>query len=501
MVIGVVRNWSTEGSTNCPDGWVIADSYCFYDNYGMIAIKDFGGWASNTPAFSVNHGEEDNPITVRNYPGEHPVFDLTDSRFFIPWNSEAHVSPIAISISQKHHWVIDGFEMIGGGIYMWGGSVALGNTHDIVIQNNDIHDLTVDGGDNPGIIKIDRGDTMGAYNIFIWNNTLHGIYDWEFPNQWEGVDDMQHFGAVTTLSVASYQGYDAGWTGYIEIIDNTIYNVPQAFFFKNAALGPIEIRDNFIYDSGSLGKTQTANVHLIHNIVNNVKTGFWKVGSLSDDPRMLALYGNYAIIENNTFIGLNHLLGIGGGTYHTVKNNIFFGMNGRTSSAGWNTPAYILKNQYVPLDSPDPQYSILQNITSDHNCFVTPYADFLMVQRRPEGAPLDFYDYAGARDTFGYDVNSVIVIESSPSNIFTNPDNNDFHLIDPLICPNMGYYAEEAPIICASSYDNGNCVSCLDCNGCIETGELLNAISAWKVGNLDMASLFDNLALWKAPCP
>jgi hypothetical protein len=76
MVSGVERDYESYPATSCPEGQVLADEYCFTDTYAMIAIQDFSGWASNTPAYTVASGEEGRPITVRSFPGERPVLDV-----------------------------------------------------------------------------------------------------------------------------------------------------------------------------------------------------------------------------------------------------------------------------------------------------------------------------------------------------------------------------------------------------------------------------------------
>ena len=130
------------------------------------------------------------------------------------------------------------------GLEIVGGSVDLsGEIEDITIERCDIHDLTVHGGENPGLIRLNRGPN----DVRILNNRLHALFDRDQPGEWANVSDAQHFGAVTTLSGETYGGTDE--TGAIEIRGNTIFNVPQAFYFKNAAAGPVRIESNHLYDS------------------------------------------------------------------------------------------------------------------------------------------------------------------------------------------------------------------------------------------------------------
>jgi hypothetical protein len=438
MVSGVARDYDSYPATSCPEGQVLADEYCFTDTYAMIAIHDFSGWASNTPAYNVQSGEEGRPVTVRNFPGELPVLDVND------------FTQRAVVGSLKAHWVIQGFEIVGGNVNLSGGTDEE-QTHDFTIRGNNIHDLTLDGGDNPGLVRIDRGDIGGPYNIFIIGNEIHGIYDWEYPEQWDGVPDMQHFGAVTTLSRENYFGFDGGGTGYIRIEGNTIYHCPQAFFFKNPMAGPVEILDNVIHEVGSIGNMGAANVQMTGNLVYDVRSGWWAVGNEGyEDERLHAIAGQDAVITYNTFVGLDGLLGVRCGTGHTITNNIFFGLTGMTGGANWDTPAYIKKTETF-FDALAPADSILQQITSNSNCFITPGADFQFAARYlpPEVTGTDWlvehWNYEDASSTFGFDPDSTVIVESDPSVIFTDPAGSDYSLIDPSACPDMGVYAEDRP--------------------------------------------------------
>lgn len=442
MVGGIVRDMGSVGATSCPEGQKLTDGYCFKDSYSFININNFSGWASSHLPYSVSSGIENAPITVRNYPGEFPVLDLRDQRFDPGFPPDGEAFRRAVNVGLKEYWVIEGFEIIGGGVNI-GGGTQTAQVHDIIIRNNDIHDITCDGGDNPGIIRIDRGDWGGPYNIFIYGNKLHGIYDWEQPSQWDGVNDAQHFGSVTMLSRQSYLGFEGGGTGYIEIKDNEIYEVPQAFFFKNCTAGPILIENNIIHDCGGLGGIVASNMHFVRNLSYRIDMGFRAMGNTSDgimsDPRLLAISGHNAVVEYNTFAGLDFLMSLWTGTGHTIRNNIFSGLRSRILGANWDTPSYISKSE-IYTDAQDVSESLLQQVTSNNNCFISPYSDFQFASRyMPSG--VEHYTYSQARDIFGFDQNSQIIIQSDPDAIFISAAQNNYHLNDPGVCPGMGYYA------------------------------------------------------------
>lgn len=404
--------------------------------YLFISIQDVSG------QYTVNNGTTGNPITVRNYPGEIPILDLNDSRF-----NAGTAQRMAVSIREKSFWTIDGFEILNGFIglnHSPSGASPNGNlTHDIVIKNNHIHHLTMESSENHGLIFLNRGDTGGPHNISILNNHLHDFYDSAYPGQWmnTGVGGI-HLAALTTLSCQTYAGYNCGYTGAITFSGNTVYRVPQAFYFKNPSPGPVTISDNIIHDVESIGTLITSNVTMNHNLVYNTSMGWAYVGrdGLSSTPNdFYAISGQNARITNNTFVNLNQLFGIVNGTNHVVTGNVFFGMRARAPGAGYDTTAYIKKSSTFP-DPPNVTQSILQDITSNNNCFITPYADFQMVQRHV-GSNFEHYTRQQATSTFGFDSASVFITQENAASIFVNPAANNYQLINPAQCPDMGYYA------------------------------------------------------------
>ena len=115
-------------------------------------------------------------------------------------------------------------------------------------------------------------------------------------------------------------------------------------------------------------------------------------------------------------------------------------MEARTPGAGYDTTAYIKKSATYP-DPASPAQSILQDITSNNNCFITPFADFQMVQRHV-GA-IEHYTRQQANTTFGFDPNSIFISPANTS-IFVDPANNNYSFKDTTPahpCQGMGYYS------------------------------------------------------------
>ena len=405
----------------------------------------------------IANGEEGNPITIRNYPGETPVLNGSNG--------------VNISV-QKSYWIISGFELVGGMID-FPTCPAIDCSHDVVINNNDIHDLTIDGGGNPGLIRITRGDDhdfdgdgqhdMGHYNIFIYNNKLHRLFSTDSPlNTWddkEGALDSQHFGAITVLSGDYYEGPGIGATGYIEAVGNEMYEVPMILFFKNpmgAADRTYLVRDNILHDSNSLGTMVSSHLTFENNLAYNVRSGFgigWDLDPQSDEEALMT--GTYITIRNNTFIdmrSLEYVNEIGGPTTtqesikHTINHNIFVGLADDTSVYDDDSYSYIAKGYRLP-DSVDDADSYLHRINSDNNCFVSPLLkeDLGFVNRiYSVGANFerDIYSYEDAKTVFGYDANSTFitpgeypgcagstaedVLDCLVYELFTDPDSSDF---------------------------------------------------------------------------
>ncbi|MEM4259936.1 MAG: hypothetical protein QXG00_01755 [Candidatus Woesearchaeota archaeon] len=453
--------------------------------YALGGIYDISNTATETcsgtrTAFAIicynaKSGNSTHRITIRNYPGENPILNASNSAI-------GH----AIIINRRSYWTIQGLEIIGKEIQMMDGTTPANANHDIIIRDNKIHDVFMpNNGDNYGLIFINRGDSTGdPYNIFIWNNTLYNLYIGG-----EIMSPNYNKAAITLMSICSYDINNPSLpcTGYVEIENNTIYNVGHAFHFKNAMYGPIKVYNNNIHTAIRLGISRASNVRLIKNMIYNLNGGFRMIGTddIQDTDYHFNATGQNYVIENNTMVGIEGMLEeMYNGKNHIIKNNIFFGL---TTPRG-GSRAYIDKSHLYP-DSPNPLNSTLQTITSNNNCFITPTTNFQFVLRRV--TPIEYYNYDEAKNMFGFDTNSVIIIESNASKIFVDPTNNDYHLIDTGMCPGMGYYGDEGQAIsCILPFDFEPC-------NCINNTELFNTINAWNFGQITIQQLITNIKTWK----
>lgn len=408
----------------CADGQVEADGYCQVPYRAFASIRDWNGYPlPGHGGYVAPDGAPGRPITLRNFPGERPVLDMT-SLDREPAVEEALVQRQRYAIAiLKSHWVIRGFEVIGGSINL------AGNIEDITIEGCDVHDVVRDGGDNPGLIRLNRGPE----DVRILGNRLHGIYDHAQPGEWRDVGDAQHFGAVTTLSGETYGGADD--TGAVEIRGNVIFNVPQVFFFKNAARGPIEIVDNEIYDSGRLASIVTSNVRIAGNLIHGVPTGIWRHGQGftergGDAAEVLPLDGQNLILEYNTVVGLEGtMLSSGHGEGRLLRNNLVFGMPAVAATANWNSGAWLKLGEDVP-----PNESKLLRYESDDNCFVVPDAGFQHAARYPAEGRVQHHDVEESRALFGLELRSTVVVSDDPASVFVDPAGGDYALLPGHAC-------------------------------------------------------------------
>lgn len=425
---GTIRLPRATHAPPCAAGQTEADGFCQIPRYTYISLSGWHGYPLGADPYDIANGEAGRPITIRRFPGEIPVLDM-DALALAP-ELEAVLrtrQKEAIAIARSH-WVIRGFEVVGGNINMGG------NIVDITIEGCHVHDLVRDGGDNPGLIRVNSGPE----DVHILNNRLHDISDVDSPGVWAEGDavDIQHFGAVTTLSGETYQTDQD--TGAIEIRGNEIHNVPQAFFFKNASRGPIGIIDNHIHDSARIGGTISANIHFAGNLVHGVSTGFWRHGKGSPettitDPdelaAVLAMDGHNLRVEYNTIVGLEDtLVWFFHGSEHVIRGNVIFGLPGTASAANWNSASFIKSWSG----------SIVRTVTASDNCLIVPNSDFqhLAIYRSDR---VDHYDLGMSQTDFGLDLDATVFVSSNVAEAFAAPSAGDYALLPATGCGEVGH--------------------------------------------------------------
>jgi hypothetical protein len=426
------RTYSAARDYTNPPNCYSVDGFCRKDLKAMIPVIDFDGYASPASPFIINNGTQSKKITISSYPNEKAILDMRDTFSTSTRDSNAN-SAVVIS---KSDVIVKDFEIVGGMINFMGN-----NTTRSSVINNVVRDLTIDGGDNPGLIRVERGyGQNGPSEILIEDNELYNFYDIDTPGQIPGTD-VEHHGAITVLSRQTYEGYSGGGTGRITIRNNNIHNVPQAFYFKNPMEGPISITGNTFKDSYALGVFRAANLTFSNNTTIDVPNGFWQVSAMiNNDPNIQAIDGQNLTFTNNTFVGLNSLLGIGYSRGINITDNIFYGLSGNFSNAIWDTPAYIFVSEYYSDTYPGTEGSIVGEINSDNNCFISTVNDFQMVQRRFSSATTgDFiriqsFNADQSKQLFGIDQNSTFLNMTNINDVFSNPSNEDYTLKSSVGC-------------------------------------------------------------------
>lgn len=414
---------------------------------GVVAIPAWASASGKDEVWSAPSGTASAWITIKSFPGE--VAHLLNTGGV----SINKIDGGPNGDSDIAYWNVENLQIEGDGIYI-GAAGADSQTHDIVIRGNEVFGYADDPGKNIGLIKVDRGDQGGPDRITIENNRLHDLSDSTQPGAWNTVvDHVYHFGAICTVSCEPYAatGLDCGGNGTLTIRNNVMYNVPQVFYFKSPSKGSVLIEGNRMYNALKLGRWGSSNITFEHNLAFDIDGGF----DVGNDTSQVTypISGRNEVIRNNTFIGIPGLITFRVyGSGHTIENNVVFGIPARASTAGYGTPAYVSRTDgaaeggWPDSGTSDPTTSQLATGNHfDHNCFVTPNADFLAVQRIYNGDPQDF-DHLQAQQTFGFDINSIFIVapiaNTDRSSVFRDPANHDYHLLPngpAAACAGLGY--------------------------------------------------------------
>ena len=378
--------------------------------------------------YDVASGTEAAPIIVRSFPGERAC------------SAGAGFISVGSLGSESAWWRFENLTLREAGIFIGGGSSAETQTHDIVIVNNEVYGLAIAGGDNPGLIRINRGDFGGPTRISVESNILHDLVpiDNSVVGSWDTTADAQHFGAVTTISCEEYLGIECGGTGSVQIRNNHIYRVPQAFFFKNPSAGPYQIDGNVIHHTQRLGGWVASNITFENNLIYEASgIGFGTGANYSGE--LFERAGHSLTVRNNTFVGLNALVSFKSyATGHTVRGNIIQGLElSLTKDKTWDNVGYIAET--IGSEITDVTKSQLASGNDfDDNCFVTSTEDFIAYGRRYSGGGggLDHLSLTQTRDMLGYELTSLVV--TNPQNVFENFKNGDYRTSNGGACGTRG---------------------------------------------------------------
>lgn len=367
---------------------------------GSISLPTWAG----RERYDVATGSEAAPIVVRSFPGERACSDGAGGI-----RLGSITTPIA-------HWRIEGITIKGAPINVGGGSGSgetfENQTHDIELRHNEVYDWTVSGGDNPGLIRVNRGDWGGPERVLIRSNILHDLVaidpDGEVRD-WSSAQDFQHFGAVTALSCETYLGAECGGNGELRIENNFIFRTPQAFFFKNPSRGPFLVRGNVIRNVGHLGHFAPSNVLLEENTVFGDGTiGRIRLGG-SGGPHsegvVFERMGHNLVLRRNTLVGVPVLVAfVVHSTGHTAEGNVVSGLLSDGEQT-WDNPGVFTQANREPVSLDESE--IAAGNTFDGNCYVTDHSAPALLGRRYPGG-VDYLSLQDVRDDLGYERTSVV---------------------------------------------------------------------------------------------
>ncbi|WP_457618176.1 hypothetical protein, partial [Lutibacter sp.] len=399
----------------CQSGEFYAENRCFYKIKSFIGLNSLSSWPFyDGSSYSVVDGTFNKPITVKAYPNSKVILNLSslnESR------TNLFIDRIAVMIGISNV-VIEGFEIIGGIINIRGGI-----NQNITIKNNIVHDVTVHGGDNPGLIRINRGYSEGdPKNIYIINNTLYNLFDRDEPEKLWKPNDYVHFSGVTILSKERYIDGEIykGGTKYVEIKDNTFYNLPSFLFFKNPMEGPILVQNNTFKNAVRIATLYAGNVNFLNNLIANVSNeGFYSSGSGLETPELDSIKNINSKFLYNTFIDINwHIFYLYPNTNLFIKNNIFYGFEDLKNVNNWNADRFFNYDKDIKTDLK------FKELYSDNNCIISKINNFLYLRNF---VGTDKYDYSLSdlwSLNFSFESHSQLYTEPDISNVF----NSDYSL-------------------------------------------------------------------------
>ncbi len=392
-------------------------------NRGLLTIRrvSLPGWAGGE-SYAVRPGTEEAPILVRSFPGERACSDGAGG---------IRIGESGMDGVDMAYWRIEGITLVGAPIEIGGGSgnaaMPINQVHDIMVRYNEVFAYVTPGGGNPGLVRVNRGDGGGPYEIRIQANILHDLVPIDpdgVQRDWSTTNDTQHFGAVTTLSCETYLGPGCGGNGSVYIEGNHIYRVPQAFFFKNPARGPVVIQGNVVHDIRALGQWSPSNILLENNLFHG-GAGLARIGGTGGpvEDEVFERLGHNLTVRNNTFVGFDQVIEFRiFASGHTIHGNVVQGLAIPYAERGWNNMGFVFQAQsWIRPDTAarieDSQ--LARDNDFDDNCFVTPVEDFLAYGRRrrtDSGTDLTHLTLAQARERLGFDVASDRV--DDPSAVF-----------------------------------------------------------------------------------
>jgi hypothetical protein len=208
-----------------------------------------------------------------------------------------------------------------------------------------------------------------------------------------------------------------------------------------------------MYNIQRIGATSASNINFSYNLVHGGGFSISGWGPFADD-RINNIMGMNYTISYNTFYGIGGLMGLHHGDGHSIHHNVFFGNSGhvddgRDTARYYHSPAFISKSGSEwpdPFEISESEFTRMKEFND--NCFLMPYTDRMAYLKRfiyPDQSPTGelYFDHetpADAAANFGFETRSIFIQETDPYNVFADPDNSNFTLINEAAtqCEGMG---------------------------------------------------------------
>ena len=384
--------------------------------------------------FSVD-GTAANPITIKAYPGEHPILDS---------NYQGRV----FHLEYSNYWVVDGLEVRNG----WVKGIMLTQSNWVTITNVTVYDTDGDGGNNPAGIYIDL-----SYNVIVKDSTLYDNYE---HTSLTNVDN------AVNLVIFSDGAGEAQNGGNITIYNNLFYqtlpitdaHAGGCLKYKHASRDPnsyFEVYNNTFINCAGLHtiSSGTPNTYVHHNLIIESESSGLKSrnsGGLTHQQNQL--------FEYNTIYGVSGFYIDPELDYRntvfpddpqniTFRNNIVYDIR----SSYDKEHALALVNAYIDQTQYD---AIIPEMNYSNNCYYNPNTEVMFAVAG------DVYTFVQWQvlEGMGYDFDSVV---ADPLFMSTDPSSPNY--LRPQSgspCEGMGYYADQLPS--ASDVNSDGVVNVVD---------------------------------------
>lgn len=467
------------GTYNSTHGYAVED-YSFanctdppirrFMHVGRVRVSSCNSETGVAMDYNVNSGTASFPITVKAYPGETVLLDSTSSFGITERSNAVHFGSLSGEVA---YWNLFNIRIRRNNINIGGGSnsgaTPINQVHDITVRGCEVYAHRDTLGANVGMIRVDRGDWGGPYNITIDSNSFHDLESNYFGTiqTYPNIVDVEHFAAINTLSCESYTDTNCIGNGRLTFTRNTIYNVGSHIFVKNPTLGPMIFKNNTFYNGQSMGRIAGSNTTFDSNLVRSTPVGLGIGGYGGNQANYLyTISGKNFSAKRNTFVNVNTVFSfLEHGNGHTLKYNVLFGLS--QTSVSFDNRGYFsrfVSDCCSSRNDPGPGLSISElhrNFATtptfaDSNCLIATSNTFLAASRHT-GEPVvrTGLTLTQVRDSLGQEIYSTFIRRSNTSNgldsIFVDPTNNDYRLETNSGCPDYGLYT---PTISSGSGDN-----------------------------------------------